>query len=88
MFERDHFGLNPEPMTQHLIGGVAPSRQDLIKMRYLKKRRARLDAERSETRRIKYMNCLAAAFDCGSRFASGIRSAIGHHTLPFSAVRK
>lgn len=50
MFERDHYGLNPEFQNAPLPGGVAPSHHALAKRRYLEERKIRLEGEALERR--------------------------------------
>lgn len=50
MFERDHYGQNPELQYPYFPGGVAPSRHSLTKQRYTEARQSRLDAEANERR--------------------------------------
>lgn len=61
MFPSDIRGLDPRHSTRHAPGGVAPSRYELGKHRYLESKRARLDAEAAERRRIATGRAVATA---------------------------
>lgn len=61
MFNDDFHRLDPHYNTNQAPRGIAPSRHALGKHRYLENRRARLDAEAGERRRIAAEHAVATA---------------------------
>jgi len=61
MLNSDHFGLDPRNNTGQAPKGIAPSRHALSKHHYLEDKRARLDAEADERKRIAGERIIAMA---------------------------